>query len=50
MIGGLSLFYKSKGQEKKLLNWEDAQNGFPWGLIFLFGGGMALAYVVNDSH
>jgi sodium-dependent dicarboxylate transporter 2/3/5 len=25
------------------------QNGFPWGLIFLFGGGMALAYVVNDS-
>ena len=50
MIGGLSLFFinrKDKGE--KLLNWEDAQNGFPWGLIFLFGGGMALAYVVNDS-
>ena len=50
MIGGLSLFFINlKGKKEKLLNWEDAQNGFPWGLIFLFGGGMALAYVVNDS-
>ena len=50
MIGGLSLFFiNQKGKKEKLLNWEDAQNGFPWGLIFLFGGGMALAYVVNDS-
>ena len=50
MIGGLSLFFiNRKGKKEKLLNWEDAQNGFPWGLIFLFGGGMALAYVVNDS-
>ncbi len=50
MIGGLSLFFiHRKGKKEKLLDWEDAQNGFPWGLIFLFGGGMALAYVVNDS-
>lgn len=50
MIGGLSLFFiNRKDKKEKLLNWEDAQNGFPWGLIFLFGGGMALAYVVNDS-
>ncbi|MEC8168823.1 MAG: DASS family sodium-coupled anion symporter [Pseudomonadota bacterium] len=50
MIGGLSLFFiNRKGKKEKLLDWEDAQNGFPWGLIFLFGGGMALAYVVNDS-
>jgi len=50
MIGGLSLFFiHRKDKKEKLLDWEDAQNGFPWGLIFLFGGGMALAYVVNDS-
>jgi len=50
MIGGLSLFFiNRKDKKEKLLDWEDAQNGFPWGLIFLFGGGMALAYVVNDS-
>ncbi|MEC7787605.1 MAG: DASS family sodium-coupled anion symporter [Pseudomonadota bacterium] len=50
MIGGLSLFFiNRKDKKEKLLEWEDAQNGFPWGLIFLFGGGMALAYVVNDS-
>ena len=49
MIGGLSLFFiNRKDKKERLLDWEDAQNGFPWGLIFLFGGGMALAYVVND--
>ena len=48
MIGGLSLFFLTSNQ-KRLLDWEDIQNKFPWGLIFLFGGGMTLAYVVNDS-
>ena len=50
MLGGLSLFFLAqKNNSEKLLNWDDAQTGFPWGLIFLFGGGMALAFVVNDS-
>lgn len=50
MMGGISLFFISqKNKQDKLLNWDDTQSGFPWGLIFLFGGGMALAYVVNDS-
>ena len=50
MMGGISLFFISqKNNQDKLLNWDDTQSGFPWGLIFLFGGGMALAYVVNDS-
>ena len=48
MVGGLSLFFLTSNQ-KRLLDWEDIQNKFPWGLIFLFGGGMTLAYVVNDS-
>ena len=48
--GAVSLFFiKERRNKNKLLIWDDVQNGFPWGLIFLFGGGMALAYVVNDS-
>jgi sodium-dependent dicarboxylate transporter 2/3/5 len=50
MIGGISLFlFKSKSKDKKLLLWSDMEKSFPWGLIFLFGGGMALAFVVNNS-
>ena len=48
MIGGLSLFFLTYNN-KALINRDDVQSKFPWGLIFLFGGGMALAYVVNDS-
>ena len=48
--GAVSLFFiKERKNKNKLLIWDDVQSGFPWGLIFLFGGGMALAYVVNDS-
>ena len=48
MIGGISLFFvSSKNRKDYLLNWDDLQQKFPWGLIFLFGGGMALAYEVN---
>ena len=50
MIGGLSLFFvSSSSKEEYLLNWDDLQEKFPWGLIFLFGGGMALAYEVNST-
>ena len=50
MVGGLSLFVlpASRGSGKDsddrgaLLEWEDTKN-LPWGIILLFGGGMALA-------
>ena len=45
----ITFFIKERKNKNKLLIWDDVQNGFPWGLIFLFGGGMALAFVVNDS-
>ena len=50
MIGGLSLFFfRSKDKKVSLLEWEDLEKKFPWGLIFLFGGGMALAYAVTST-
>ena len=50
ITGAVSLFFINESKNKnKLLIWDDVQSGFPGGLIFLFGGGMALAYVVNDS-
>ena len=50
MIGGLSLFFfRSKDRKVSLLEWEDLEKKFPWGLIFLFGGGMALAYAVTTT-
>ena len=48
MIGGLCLFLipsrevDERGAAKSLLDWEDTKN-LPWGIILLFGGGMALA-------
>ena len=50
MLAGLSLFVlRSKNTSKSLLEWQDMEKQFPWGLLFLFGGGMALAYMVSSS-
>ncbi|MEO1450904.1 MAG: DASS family sodium-coupled anion symporter, partial [Bacteroidota bacterium] len=43
MMAGISLFLIStKNAEGSLLKWEDAKR-IPWGIILLYGGGMALA-------
>ena len=43
MIFGIILFLiPAKEEGEKILNWEEAVN-MPWGIILLFGGGMALA-------
>jgi sodium-dependent dicarboxylate transporter 2/3/5 len=49
MVGGVSLFL-IPAQEKntKLLSWEDAGK-IPWGIVLLFGGGLALAEAFESS-
>ncbi|MCB7481563.1 SLC13 family permease [Christiangramia sediminis] len=43
MIAGISLFTLSSGKEgQRIINWKEAVK-MPWGIILLFGGGMALA-------
>lgn len=44
MAGGIALFLFSSGKNdgRSMLSWEDAQK-LPWGIILLFGGGLALA-------
>ena len=43
MIGGLILFLlPTKQKGKRLLDWESAVK-LPWGVLLLFGGGLALA-------
>ncbi|WP_100330368.1 SLC13 family permease [Bacillus xiapuensis] len=37
-----------KAEDGKLLNWNDAKN-IPWGILLLFGGGLAIAKGFKDS-
>ena len=49
ILFGLALFViPSKRQGQPLLNWKDTIN-LPWGIILLFGGGMALAKAFEES-
>ena len=50
MVAGLMLFLlPSRNAEKKaLLQWQDTKN-LPWGIVLLFGGGMALAEGFKSS-
>lgn len=50
MIGGVVLFILPSGSPVKsgILTWEDAGK-LPWGIILLFGGGMALAESFESS-
>lgn len=49
ILFGLMLFIiPSKDNNEPLLNWKDTLN-LPWGIILLFGGGMALAKAFDES-
>jgi sodium-dependent dicarboxylate transporter 2/3/5 len=51
MLCGLMLFLTPNGDNthKNLLEWKDAQEGIPWGILILFGGGLSLAFAAQSS-
>ena len=52
MISALFLFLLPSGDREKrgaLLEWKDAQENVPWGLLVLFGGGLSLANAVQAT-
>tara|TARA_B110000037_G_scaffold165507_1_gene187209 strand:- start:1192 stop:1758 length:567 start_codon:yes stop_codon:yes gene_type:complete len=51
LMSGISLFLISTGKEykdKKIMHWEDAVK-LPWGILLLFGGGLAIAAGFQSS-
>lgn len=48
IAGALLLFLIPDGTGRAILNWEEA-NRAPWGVIMLFGGGLALAAGIGQS-
>jgi solute carrier family 13 (sodium-dependent dicarboxylate transporter), member 2/3/5 len=54
LIGAIALFIVPSGRSKenpteRLLEWEDTQK-MAWGILLLFGGGIALAKALEDAH
>jgi sodium-dependent dicarboxylate transporter 2/3/5 len=48
IFGALLLFLIPDGTGRALLNWDEA-NRAPWGVIMMFGGGLALAAGIGES-
>lgn len=49
IAGGIALFLLPSGtSDKKLLDWDDTRS-LPWGILLLFGGGLALAAGFKNS-
>lgn len=48
VLGSLALFLVPDGTGRALLVWSEADRA-PWGVIFMFGGGLALAAGMNAS-
>lgn len=50
IVAGIALFVipNGEGQGKALLEWK-ATEKLPWGILLLFGGGLALARIIADS-
>ncbi|MFZ5742976.1 MAG: SLC13 family permease [Pseudomonadota bacterium] len=47
-LAGLTLFFIPDGTGRPLLKWDEA-NRAPWGVILMFGGGLALAMGMTES-
>ena len=49
LLGAISLFLlPSKEEKKPLLEWKDTEK-LPWGILLLFGGGLALATIFENN-
>lgn len=48
ILGSLLLFLVPTHQENMLLTWNDTKN-LPWGILLLFGGGLALAEMLRAN-
>lgn len=48
LLGALSLFIVNGDRQQRLLNWEQAA-AIPWGMLILFGGGIAIATAFASS-
>jgi sodium-dependent dicarboxylate transporter 2/3/5 len=48
LSGAILLFIFPSTEKRPLLIWEDL-NKLPWGILFLFGGGMALAAILAEA-
>ncbi|MDP5306953.1 SLC13 family permease [Paracoccus spongiarum] len=50
VAAGLVMFIlPGRGRTEMVLEWKDAENGLPWGVLLLFGGGLSLASAVAAS-
>jgi sodium-dependent dicarboxylate transporter 2/3/5 len=47
IAAGIAMFVlPARGRTEMVLNWKDAEDGLPWGVLVLFGGGLSLAGAV----
>lgn len=49
ILGSLSFIITSANKKDPILTWEHAQQNMLWGMMLLFGGGLALGQMVNGS-
>jgi len=50
IAAGILLFIlPGRGRTQMVLDWKDAEEGLPWGVLLLFGGGLSLASAVGAS-
>lgn len=47
--GGALFLLPGRGSREMVLNWKDAEDGLPWGVLLLFGGGLSLAAAVAGT-
>jgi sodium-dependent dicarboxylate transporter 2/3/5 len=50
IAAGIAMFIlPGRGRGEMVLNWKDAEEGLPWGVLLLFGGGLSLAGAVAST-